>query len=520
MTAHADAPPGLVLTEEAARLWAHLAATDEAQEVGQLVATLKLDQSQIMVALGEAEAEGFATIEAQGRDELDLAADLAARLAQGLPELRAAELLAEAGGQLPLPVFVGHCQDQKLAVNEIFKYGALRKSISRERGPGGMIVTLHPEACLPEGLVDVQALRAALDGQIRYLDEVAQLGLDPQRVLDLLRGRTELVKLRHRNHRLARLTDKGRAAYAAGVTVKTLRNSLTQQDLRDDSWRQITLRPYDITLPAATLQAVKAHPVRRVIEQIRQAFLELGFDEVASPAVESAFWNFDALFQPQDHPARDMQDTFYMSQPAQAPLPDEAVVRAVQAAHENGGETGSAGWGYQWRPERAQQVVLRTHATAATIRALAANPKPPYKAFCVGWTHRNETLSYKHLPVFHQVDGIIIDEHASLATLLGTLTAFYQKMGFEKVRFKPAFYPYTEPSVDVMVYMPERGKWLEMGGSGIFRPEVTEPLGCKHPVLAWGLGVERLAMLRLGFSDIRDLYKGGLETIEEVPLCR
>ncbi|MCA9525301.1 MAG: phenylalanine--tRNA ligase subunit alpha, partial [Myxococcales bacterium] len=218
--------------------------------------------------------------------------------------------------------------------------------------------------------------------------------------------------------------------------------------------------------------------------------------------------------------ARDMQDTFYMAEPARTTLPDPAIVQAVRGAHEDGGDTGSTGWGYTWRPERAEAVVLRTHTTAATIRALARKPNPPHKAFCVGWTHRNETLSFKHLPVFHQIDGIIIDEHANLATLLGTLDAFYRKMGFSGVRFKPAFYPYTEPSVDVMVYMESRGKWIEMGGSGIFRPEVTEPLGCKHPVLAWGLGVERLAMLRLGFPDIRELYQGGLDTVEGVPLCR
>jgi phenylalanyl-tRNA synthetase alpha chain len=104
--------------------------------------------------------------------------------------------------------------------------------------------------------------------------------------------------------------------------------------------------------------------------------------------------------------------------------------------------------------------------------------------------------------------------------LLGTLAAFYRKMGFDKVRFKPAFYPYTEPSVDVMAYMENRGTWIEMGGSGIFRPEVTEPLGCTDPVLAWGLGVERLALLRYGFDDIRQLYHGRLDTLEEVPLCR
>ena len=300
------------------------------------------------------------------------------------------------------------------------------------------------------------------------------------------------------------------------------------------------MRPSDVKLAAKDAYPAKIHPLRKIIEQTRRAFLEMGFAEVASPMVESAFWNFDALFQPQDHPARDMQDTFYMRDPATAPLPNELhspailagkkpgqngpaisdVVTNVRRTHEDGWETGSEGWGYTWSPERSQQVVLRTHTTAATIRALAANPNPPGKFFCVGWTYRNETISFKHLPVFHQVDGIIIDEEANLASLMGTLQEFYSKMGFGRVKFKPAFYPYTEPSVDVVVYMESRGKWIEMGGAGIFRPEVTLPLGCKFPVLAWGLGIERLAMIRFGVSDIRELYGTNLGELEQVPLCR
>src|SRR5262249_27561182 len=148
----------------------------------------------------------------------------------------------------------------------------------------------------------------------------------------------------------------------------------------------------------------KAHPLRKIIEQTRTAYLEMGFTEVVSPMIESSFWNFDALFQPQDHPARDMQDTFYMDEPATTALPgDSALVDRVRRAHEDGGDTGSEGWGYKWSPERAKQIVLRTHTTASTIRALARHPEPPFKAFCVGWVCRNETMSYKHLPVFHQV---------------------------------------------------------------------------------------------------------------------
>ncbi|MEZ4473563.1 MAG: phenylalanine--tRNA ligase subunit alpha [bacterium] len=484
-------------------------------EVASLVQVTGLDQSRVMVVATEGEAAGALAIAARPRDEVEPAEDLAAQLAAGLPERRAVALLVEAGGSLPMAEFVAATRDAGVAVNEVFRFGGARGWV--QRGKGDVSVTDAGRAALAAPAADEAALAQVLAGR-RFADEWA--GVDADEALRLLQGRTGLVKLRKRTERILSLTPAGVAILAAGVTVKRERNALTQEDLRSGAWRDITLRPYDVTLPAAAVRPARLHPVRRVIEQARQAFLELGFEEVASPAVESAFWNFDALFQPQDHPARDMQDTFYMAEPARTALPDAAVVDAVRAAHEDGGETGSTGWGYRWRPDRAESVVLRTHTTAATIRALARHPNPPYKAFCVGWTHRNETLSFKHLPVFHQIDGIIIDEHASLATLLGTLDAFYRKMGFSGVRFKPAFYPYTEPSVDVMVYMESRGKWIEMGGSGIFRPEVTEPLGCKHPVLAWGLGVERLAMLRLGFPDIRELYQGGLDTVEGVPLCR
>jgi phenylalanyl-tRNA synthetase alpha chain len=215
-----------------------------------------------------------------------------------------------------------------------------------------------------------------------------------------------------------------------------------------------------------------------------------------------------------------MQDTFYVERPGPARLPTDEVVARVKSVHEDGGDTGSVGWRYEWSLERARQPVLRTHCTAATIRALAEDPRPPRKVFCVGPVFRRETISYKHLPVFHQVDGIIIDESGSFASLLGTLAAFYRKMGFERFQFRPAFFPYTEPSVEIYVWHEAKGTWVEMGGSGVFRPEVTEPLGCRVPVLAWGLGIERLALFRYGLEKIGDLYGGDLAWLEEAPLCR
>lgn len=509
----------MVLTEEAAAVWRALAEGGPT-DVARLVEVCGLDQSQVMVAAQSGADDGHLAIEEVSREEVDPSDEAAALLARGLDERRAARALAEVGGELAMPAFVARAKADGFAINTAFRFGGARGWIERRKGAGGPPVVALTEvgrAAIEGEAPDEMAVRLALTGR-RFLDEMPEVDADAAR--KLLQGRKELARLRPRTRRVLSLTEAGRAAWAAGPRVVRERNALTQADLRDGSWQDIRLRPYDVTLPAARVYPAKAHPVRRIIEQTRRAFLELGFEEVASPAVEVAFWNFDALFQPQDHPARDMQDTFYMADPEVGDLPKAAWVDAVGAAHRDGGETGSTGWGYDWKPERARAMVLRTHCTSATIRALARNPEPPYKAFCVGWTHRNETYSYKHLPVFHQVDGIVIDREASLSTLLGTLKAFYHKMGFADVKFKPAFYPYTEPSVDVMVYMPERGKWLEMGGSGIFRPEVTEPLGCTTPVLAWGLGIERLAMLRLGFSDIRQLYDGGLDIVEGVPSCR
>ncbi len=337
----------------------------------------------------------------------------------------------------------------------------------------------------------------------------------------LLGTRTGVAKIKPRTIRRAQVTDAGRQVLQSDQIKRVKeRNMLTSEDITSGEWKNIQLRHYDVTLEAEKTAPAKIHLMQKIIQQTRRAFLEMGFEEIVSPMVESAFWDFDALFQPQDHPARDMQDTFYLSTPNMADLPEDEVVDRVKRTHEDGGDTGSSGWGYEWSEKRARQMVLRTHTTASTIRALAENPNPPRKCFSVGKVFRNEAISYKHLPEFYQVDGIIIDEDANLATLMGTLKEFYRKMGFDAVKFKPDFFPYTEPSAEISVWMESKQTWIELGGSGIFRPEVTEPLGCKVPVLAYGLGLDRLAMLRYGLSDIRELYWSDIDKIKEVPLCQ
>jgi phenylalanyl-tRNA synthetase alpha chain len=151
-----------------------------------------------------------------------------------------------------------------------------------------------------------------------------------------------------------------------------------------------------------------------------------------------------------------------------------------------------------------------------TIQYLAEHPNEACRVFSVDRVFRKEAIDRTHLPEFHQIEGIIMEEGANLQMLVTTLKTFYAKMGYPEVRVRPAYFPYTEPSLEIEVKW--RGKWLELGGAGIFRPEVTEPLGIATPVLAWGMGLERLAMLVLGLDDIRQLYISDLEWLRNQPI--
>ena len=248
---------------------------------------------------------------------------------------------------------------------------------------------------------------------------------------------------------------------------------------------------------------------------MREILLDMGFTELYGSIVQQSYWNFDALFQPQDHPAREMQDTFYLGETL--PLPEG--YERVKAMHESGGETSSTGWGGTWKEAKAEQCVLRTHTTSLSIQHLAENPNPPVKAFCIGRVYRRETIDTTHLAEFEQLEGIVMDEGVHFGNLLGILREFYHRMGFEGVRFKPSYYPYTEPSLDAEVYVDGIG-WIEMGGAGVFREEVTAPFGIQYPVLAWGLGVSRIAMLRLGLKDLRHLHRSDVAFLRETPAYR
>jgi phenylalanyl-tRNA synthetase alpha chain len=311
------------------------------------------------------------------------------------------------------------------------------------------------------------------------------------------------------------ITPEGLALAKKGLDLREETGTLTREQILSGAWKTANLRRYDVTKLPKKVYPGKIHPYQRIIGEMREILLEMGFEELYGGIVQQCFWNFDALFQPQDHPAREMQDTFYLRETL--PLPEG--YGKVKAMHISGGDTSSTGWGGAWLEEKAEQCVLRTHTTCLSIQHLVQNRSPPVKAFAVGRVYRRETIDTTHLAEFEQLEGIVMDEGVTFGNLLGILREFYNRMGFESVRFKPSYYPYTEPSLDAEVYIEGIG-WIEMGGAGVFREEVTAPFGISCPVLAWGLGVSRIAMLRLGLVDLRLLHKSDVAFLRETPSLR
>jgi phenylalanyl-tRNA synthetase alpha chain len=303
------------------------------------------------------------------------------------------------------------------------------------------------------------------------------------------------------------------------VDLKEKKTELSEDLIRTGAWKKTQFRAYDVKAPVPTIYAARLHPMRMLIEKIRRIFFDMGFEEGVGPFVESAFWDMDVLFVPQDHPAREMQDTFYMKTPAKAKLPDDKpFLKLVKKAQEEG-IGGSKGWGIDFSFDESMRTLLRTHTTAVSARYLYG-AKPPKKVFCIGKVFRNETMDYKHLAELHQVEGIVFDPDVSFRDHQGYLKEFFNRLGFPKVRFRPAYFPYTEMSMECEVWFEPTQTWLEMGGSGIFRPELVEPLtAIDSPVLAWGLGLDRLAMVFYGFDDIRTPFKNQLDWTRSLPMA-
>jgi phenylalanyl-tRNA synthetase alpha chain len=344
--------------------------------------------------------------------------------------------------------------------------------------------------------------------KIAKLDEIKVFELMPeeQYAYQQLKKRKKLVQEIERVFITLSITDLGKQVIQNLSDEKRI-GTLTSAMIKTGSWKDAKLRRYDVSAPVPRIYPGKKQPYMAYLDDIRAKLVKMGFKEMTGPIVETEFWNFDALFQPQHHAARIESDTYSTKYPLTGKIPAD-ISKRVKTSHENS-------WQYDWSEKIAKQLLLRAHTTALSARQLAKGVDIPGKYFGIARCYRPDVLDATHLVEFNQIEGIVIDENLSFKNLLGLLKQLALEFaGVEKVRFTPDYYPFTEPSVQMDGYHPKLG-WIELAGAGIFRPELTEPLGIKHPVLAWGPGIDRLAMCKLDVNDIRYLFAQDLDWIRK-----
>jgi phenylalanyl-tRNA synthetase alpha chain len=428
---------------------------------------------------------------------------------QGLPERKLANLVAEKNS-IPLK----QAQElSKLNDNE-FKaaIGALKKKALINLINGNLILTGKKEEIAVKSLEE------------KFLEtlprDLSNLEPEERYAFDNLKSRKNIIDIQDKKIITFTITELGEKLLQEEIPDKDLIEVLTPELLKSGKWKGKKFRRYDITSNVPKIFAGKKHFVNQASDYAKKIWLEMGFKEMSGNLCQSGFWNFDALFTAQDHPVREMQDTFFIKNKT-AKLPDKKTVEGVKAAHEGKIEN-SKGWQYEWKEEDAKKVVLRTHTTclsAQTLKKIKENKEFPAKYFALGRNFRNETVDWGHGFEFNQTEGIVVDEKANFRQLLGYLVEFFKKMGYNKIRIRPGYFPYTEPSLEIDVFHPIHKEWFELGGAGMFRPEVTIPFFGKHiPVLAWGPGFDRIIMEFFNITDFRDMYKNNLNKLREMKI--
>jgi phenylalanyl-tRNA synthetase alpha chain len=421
-----------------------------------------------------------------------------AAVKEGLPERKLVRVLGASGGSLALESLA-----KTMGSEFSVALGFAKKNKWIDLGDGE--VRLNAPKASEKEKEELLLERIEAIGRLTS----SELSEEEKEVLSVLMKRHKgLVDLISQKIVKVRITKTG--LEASKLVRRDEIDEITPDVILSASWRNRPLRAIDVTSAAPSFHGGRKHPIRMFIDEVKEVFVSLGFEEIEGPMVQSALWNFDALFIPQQHSTREMQDTFYLSD-VKANLSDfTKQIDLIKGSHEKGAGTGSLGWRYKWSEEEARRIVLRTHTTALTIRYLSDYKPTEARVFSVGKVFRNEKPNYKSNPEFYQIEGVTVGPRLNVRNLIYIISKFYSKLGFEKIKFWPTYFPYTEPSLQTMAYFEKKKRWIELGGMGVFRPEVTIPLGVENPVLAWGLGLDRLVMMRYDLNDIRDLFGANL----------
>lgn len=491
------------------QLLAALDQLDGNATVEQLIQKCELPDAAIMRNALTLQEKNYIKIFAKVQNVIKLTAEGEQYAKNGLPERNLILATAELGG-------IANLQEAAEKANLPTKFvqialgWAIRKkwaTLNSKENTLRITEQLIHETILPKGCDET-----LLSNLYTHQQTLESLSPELKQATEQLKKR-KLLTVETKTTRTIQITNQGKTAQREAKETPKEITQLTPELIITGKWKEIKLQKYNIQAPVAKTYSGKKHPYLQFLDQVRAKLVQLGFQEMTGPAVESSFFNFDALYVPQDHPAREPTDIYYIKEPKIGDLnKHKKALNSVKEAHENGNKTGSTGWGYKYSLEVAQRLILRGHGTCLSARTLeSGNFTVPSKHFSIARVYRPEITDKTHLSEFNQVEGIVIDENLTLKDLLGVLGKFAKEIaGADKIRFKPDYFPFTEPSVELSAYKEGYG-WVEFGGSGIFRPEVTLPLGVKQPVIAWGLGVDRLFMMRSGIDDIRQIFSQNLQ---------
>ncbi|MBI3621580.1 MAG: phenylalanine--tRNA ligase subunit alpha [Nitrospirae bacterium] len=481
----------------------------------QLAQRTGLDESRLSMAFGWLLSKEVLCVEQDRTSKFVSLTELGRRYATELiPEQRIVQAL-QAGTRLLIPDLRERLGLDQLEVSTAV--GNLKQHGVARIGQGGVLelagVGLPSQVIGEQGMTGLIGLLAASATPVgeETLTENHKTILE-----DFIEKRWKtrgIIKLHEKVSKRFALTDLGRelvqrlpAESAAGEV-----SQLTPEMLKDGSWKGKRFRKFHIDLKPPRIGAGRVHPYRQFLGEVQAKLVSMGFQEMRGPLVESEFWNMDALFMPQFHPARDIHDVYFAKGLAPADDIDPALLERVAVTHERGGGGASTGWRYAFDRARARQMILRSQGTAVSARTLAGGPRVPGKYFSITRCFRYDQVDATHAPDFFQIEGIVLDPTITFRTLLGLLKLFAVELArADEIKFLPAYFPFTEPSVELHVRHPKLG-WMELGGAGLFRPEVTTPMGVTVPVIAWGLGLDRMAMVAMGLHDIRDLFATDLE---------
>lgn len=469
----------------------------------ELVEKTKLKEVNVLRALQWLQSKKIVVIKEEARGIVSLGGNGEEALKKGLPERRILNIL-----------------DKDLSLSDIEKKAKLDKN---EFNIGIGVLKKKDLINVKDKIVSLN-VRGKKSKKKEFFEEIflkklpidsSKLNEEDKIVLNQIKKRKDLVNIDLVKERVIELTDLGNKISKIKID-KDLIEEVTRKVILSKEWSKKKFRAYNLDSFAPRVYPGKRHFVNQAVEYIKKVWLEMGFKEMKGNLIQTSFWNFDALFTAQDHPVRDMQDTFFIKK-LNGKLPkDERIVNRVKMVHENGGSTGSLGWGCKWDPKEALKLVMRTHTTCLSVKTLSELKDFPAKFFNVGKVFRNETVDWSHLFEFYQVEGIVVDPNANFKHLLGYLKQYYKKLGYDDVKFRPAYFPYTEMSVEPLVYDKEHKKWIELGGAGIFRPEVVVPLlGKDIPVLAWGQGLERAITNYYDIKSLKEIYENDLKQLRE-----